>query len=281
MTPKLLQELTVQLLQLLMFSSRKPSILSPQERSTLLSHLLASLFTSPIPPTSSPSTSLDPLRTHLERCLPAFACQAPDSKRTLVHALIRAARDVLAADKCYAASSRASKSATSAAAVPKTPADAAKSLVQCVLELLLLPLSSGSSGNILQTPAAPPEEGARTTPGALPDSSDDESDADPDGSHQDPQNNSSRNHEEEDRGPGEASAQGLPGPPEGGIQNSSAPEVWVYEFLLQCLQEAAVASTAIKACKLDKYIKQLLKSARAESVPLHALSHQQVRKLKV
>ena len=61
----------------------------------------------------------------------------------------------------------------------------------------------------------------------------------------------------------------------------NAPEVWVYKLLLGGLKEVAVCSEHIKGLKLDKYIKQLLKTLRAESAPLHALTVPQVHQLQV
>lgn len=280
------QELTVLLVSLLIFSSSssKATMLSLQERSKLLCHLLTSLFTSSTPPTSSP-TNHDAVRTHLERRLPAFACQSPDSKAALVRALVPAARHVLNANQCYVSSASPTSSsggvatsATRAAAVATTGADAAKSLVHCVLGLLLLPLAPGSSSS-----SAVPAAGTSQQPDSRAASSVHDGEnpiVSNDTQSKNRQDDDAQDGEEEKNQGGEGAT---PEAPQGGLEGraKNAPEAWVYKLLLLGLEEAAVCSEVIKTHKLEKYIKQLLKSLRAESVPLHALSVPQACKLQV
>lgn len=262
-----MQELTVGLLTLLIVSTSKRSILSLHDRTTLLSHLLTCLFTFSIPPTSSSSAKLDPLRAHLVRRLPAFACQTQDSKAALVRALVPSARHVLTSEQCFVSTT---STCASTAAKPASGADAAKALCHCVLGLLLLPLVPGSGGG--NAPAAAKESSSQAN------GQNDEENPNS------PIDEDSRDIEEElakgvaTRASPEPTAQrGV----KAGVPLESGPEVWLYDFMLQCLEEAVVSSESVKSCKVDKYIRQLLRSLRAESVPFHALSVPQARKVKV
>ena len=249
-----------------------------RERTSLLRHLLTSLFTSSLSPSFPPSTNLDPLRAQLERRLPACACQSPDSKVALVRALVPAARHVLTAEHCYSSSATASAAASAgAAAVATGGPDAAKSLVHCVLGLLLLPLAPGSDSSAAES--APPSE---DRPGSQASSRND-ADLHPTENGQDGKDpHGDTDEQSQIDAPGQSSKPPSQAPQdgvEGDLKN--APEAWVYELLLWGLQEAAVCSPVIKALKLDKYIRQLLKAMRAESVPLHALTVPQARQLQV
>lgn len=154
----------------------------------------------------------------------------------------------------------------SAAAVSTSAPEAARALVHCVVCLLGIPLApEGGHLNPIQ----------HSRPTAT--SSDDPLRANNNSQDSDTENVEPNFDQQTEDADG---VEGVKGEDESQFRQC-APEVWCYELVLQCLQEAVICSAAVADSNLEVYLQQLLKFVHSDMVPMHVLTEQQAQKVKV